>query len=325
VELEGVYRYGFNGKENDNEVKGEGNSLDFGARIYDPRIGRWLSKDPLQKKYPDLSPYNYCANSPIVFVDPNGKEIILSGTAKEMNALVAKIQTLTGLQIELQSNGNLKLISSGDGNNAVSQKLRNTVSELLTEKGSGNHVVMKLINGQEGKFYNKHLGVEETSDKVYFDSFETGSVDMQDFGKITNDVVYAVYLQHLLSERAYVKGANKGVDYEGYLKDLDNHPIYDAKTETLTIEGDSPLFTNAHTKGLIDETAVLNEYAVDPDGGKVKLSVPSPFGDMKKVNSIVRDYKGVKIETIQDPKNANNVQSVKIQTNEGVKGKNGAF
>lgn len=40
------YRYGFNGKENDNEVKGTGNSVDFGARIYDPRIGRWLTTDP---------------------------------------------------------------------------------------------------------------------------------------------------------------------------------------------------------------------------------------------------------------------------------------
>ena len=44
------YRFGFNGKENDNEVKGAGNSLDFGARIYDSRLGRWLSCDPSEKK-----------------------------------------------------------------------------------------------------------------------------------------------------------------------------------------------------------------------------------------------------------------------------------
>ncbi len=39
------YRYGFNGKEKDDEVKGEGNSLDFGARMYDSRLGRFLSID----------------------------------------------------------------------------------------------------------------------------------------------------------------------------------------------------------------------------------------------------------------------------------------
>lgn len=73
-----TYRYGFNGKESDFEIKNSaGSSYDFGARIYDPRLGKWLSTDPLQAKYPDLSPYNFTANNPIVFVDPNGKEIII--------------------------------------------------------------------------------------------------------------------------------------------------------------------------------------------------------------------------------------------------------
>jgi RHS repeat-associated protein len=39
------YRYGYNGKEKDNEIKGEANSLDYGARIYDPRVGRWMCTD----------------------------------------------------------------------------------------------------------------------------------------------------------------------------------------------------------------------------------------------------------------------------------------
>ena len=68
------YRYGFNGKEGDGEVNGEGNSIDYGERIYDPRIGRWLSLDPLQKKYPDLSAYSFCGNSPIVFKDFDGRD-----------------------------------------------------------------------------------------------------------------------------------------------------------------------------------------------------------------------------------------------------------
>ncbi|GAA0561210.1 RHS repeat-associated core domain-containing protein [Chitinophaga japonensis] len=66
------YRYGFNGKENDNEVKGEGNSLDFGERMYDVRIGRWLSLDPLMAKFPESTPYNGFGNNPIYFIDPYG-------------------------------------------------------------------------------------------------------------------------------------------------------------------------------------------------------------------------------------------------------------
>ena len=65
------YRYGFNGKENDKDIC-EGD-LDFGARIYDSRLGRWLATDPLENKYPNYSPYSYSLNNPILFVDENGK------------------------------------------------------------------------------------------------------------------------------------------------------------------------------------------------------------------------------------------------------------
>src|SRR5690554_5964890 len=56
------YRYGFNGMEKDDNVKGESNSLDFGARIYDPRVGRWLSRDKLEGKKPYLSPYVFVSD-----------------------------------------------------------------------------------------------------------------------------------------------------------------------------------------------------------------------------------------------------------------------
>jgi RHS repeat-associated protein len=69
-------RYGFNGKENDNEVKGEGNQLDYGMRIYDPRLGKFLSVDPLTKKFPNLTPYQYAGNKPIWCIDLDGLEDI---------------------------------------------------------------------------------------------------------------------------------------------------------------------------------------------------------------------------------------------------------
>ncbi len=69
-------RYGFNGKESDFEVKGAGNSYDFGARIYDPRLGRFLSTDPLFKKFSGDSPYSFAGNSPIILLDENGESKI---------------------------------------------------------------------------------------------------------------------------------------------------------------------------------------------------------------------------------------------------------
>ncbi len=71
--------YSFNGMEKDNEVKGEGNSYDFGARMLDTRVGRWVSVDPLASKYPAISPYVTVGNMPTIAIDPNGKEIIIIG------------------------------------------------------------------------------------------------------------------------------------------------------------------------------------------------------------------------------------------------------
>src|SRR5215204_2966178 len=69
-----IYRYGFNGKENDNEVKGEGNQQDYGMRIYDPRLGKFMSVDPLTGAYPELTPYQFASNTPIWALDVDGAE-----------------------------------------------------------------------------------------------------------------------------------------------------------------------------------------------------------------------------------------------------------
>ncbi len=70
------YRYGFNGMEKDDEIHNvKGSSYDFGARIYDSRVGRWLSRDAHERNYPSLSPYNFVGNSPLIFIDPDGNDI----------------------------------------------------------------------------------------------------------------------------------------------------------------------------------------------------------------------------------------------------------
>ncbi|HUC83311.1 MAG TPA: RHS repeat-associated core domain-containing protein [Flavisolibacter sp.] len=70
--LHGVadYRYGFNGKENDLETGWQ----DYGFRIYDPRLGRFLSVDPLADSYPWFTPYQFAGNMPIWAVDIDGLE-----------------------------------------------------------------------------------------------------------------------------------------------------------------------------------------------------------------------------------------------------------
>ena len=50
--------------------------IDYGARQYDPIIGRWFAQDPLSEKYYDLSPYAFCGNNPIRYEDVDGEDLV---------------------------------------------------------------------------------------------------------------------------------------------------------------------------------------------------------------------------------------------------------
>ncbi len=69
------YRYGFQGQEMDNEIKGEGNSLNYKFRMHDPRINRFFATDPLQHRYSYNSPYAFAENKLIMFPELEGLEI----------------------------------------------------------------------------------------------------------------------------------------------------------------------------------------------------------------------------------------------------------
>jgi RHS repeat-associated protein len=72
-ESQSSYRYGFNGKEKDLETTGT-STYDYGFRIYNPAIGKFLSVDPLSQSYPFYTPYQYAGNCPIAYIDVDGLE-----------------------------------------------------------------------------------------------------------------------------------------------------------------------------------------------------------------------------------------------------------
>ncbi|VXB19613.1 hypothetical protein FLAVO9AF_120047 [Flavobacterium sp. 9AF] len=69
-----AYRYGFQGQEKDDELKGEGNSLNYTFRMHDPRVGRFFATDPLEKKYPWYTPYQFSGNRLIDSIELEGLE-----------------------------------------------------------------------------------------------------------------------------------------------------------------------------------------------------------------------------------------------------------
>jgi RHS repeat-associated protein len=71
------YRFGFNGQEKDNEIKGVGNSLDFKFTAYDSRLGKFFSVDPLAAEYPWNSAYAFAENDVIRSIDLEGAEKLI--------------------------------------------------------------------------------------------------------------------------------------------------------------------------------------------------------------------------------------------------------
>jgi len=90
-----VNKHLYSGKELNNKEFSDGSGLetyDFGARDYDPQIGRWNSPDQMADKWNSYSPYNYAVNNPINVTDPDGKDAIFSYDAKtNILTITAKI------------------------------------------------------------------------------------------------------------------------------------------------------------------------------------------------------------------------------------------
>ncbi|MEO7174752.1 MAG: RHS repeat-associated core domain-containing protein [Saprospiraceae bacterium] len=122
------YRYGFNGKENDNEIHGTGNQQDYGMRLYDNRLGRFLSVDPLGKSYPWYSPYQFAGNTPIIAVDIDGREVEI-----KISAIPSGIAQLRLIGSEMVMNAP-KTVSVSTYPMTVTDKVTNTTSTYLVTR-----------------------------------------------------------------------------------------------------------------------------------------------------------------------------------------------
>jgi RHS repeat-associated protein len=127
-------RWGFSGKEK--QTTAEINYLDFTNRMYDEFLGRWTTQDPLQEKYYPISQYAYCANSPIRYVDPDGKEIKLAGTAAQRQNILTHMQRLTNDKLGMRSDGTVIIAKMGGENSGKYLKTGSELIRDLNKKGN---------------------------------------------------------------------------------------------------------------------------------------------------------------------------------------------
>ncbi len=99
-------KWGFQGQEKDDEIKGEGNSVNYTYRMHDPRLGRFFAVDPLSPEYPYNSPYAFSENRLIDGIELEGLERFYTGDGKLLGSIgnSSEIRVVTHENIEAVSN-----------------------------------------------------------------------------------------------------------------------------------------------------------------------------------------------------------------------------
>jgi RHS repeat-associated protein len=281
------YRYGFNGKQNDNEIMGEGNFQDYGMRMYNPRIGRFFNVDPLTTKYPMLTPFQFASNSPIAGIDLDGLEhyMVVDGQylGKPANS----------------TNEELRIVSKSD-----SQRNANNVDRI--------HKDAKVVYNTL-PVYSYSLETKEVS---------KSSMTMQHF----LDLAHIIYGEnkgkdsdsyaHLLLNRE-IKMAKLADKVDGAA--TKSGPTT-TKNSTLLFSIEKYGFTNAILAGtympnsksaLAKYDATLHTDGVQIDGGvqnkgyedffKLKTDVPKLILKIKPTQEIFKSIIGARLGTTNDP------------------------
>ncbi|HRK05698.1 MAG TPA: RHS repeat-associated core domain-containing protein [Chlorobiota bacterium] len=191
-EASGEHRYGYNGKENDNEVKGDGNQQDYGARIYDPRVGRWLSVYPAADEAPTWSPYRAFFDSPTNVIDSDGE--------REKRALLyaatylRKLKSRTWTEIHGASFRHGTVPTQAVCNEIVYFSYRNITGDPYGKAGFGNRSRVGMFNwfkGGNGSVRRELItGREQTGAKIGGREYKV-DFDRSDFDKIEEgDVLF---------------------------------------------------------------------------------------------------------------------------------------
>ena len=183
--LKGNYaenKFKYTGKELQNKEFSDGSGLewsDFGARMYDNQLGRWMTPDPLSEKFFGLSPYNYAANNPTALVDPDGRDItITTEDIKDKNGKLTGRNyhiSVTGKVLNNTGNKNLDTKQIADNVNKELNRLFNR--SITTTNSNGETFSYNMTMDSKFTVANNMDEVSKTDNLLSIDDEEEGKTE----------------------------------------------------------------------------------------------------------------------------------------------------
>jgi RHS repeat-associated protein len=146
---------------------------DYGARFYDPQIGRFTTQDAYAEKYLNLTPYQYGGNNPILFIDFNGDSLVVTG---EQSA----IDKYTGI-VDAGLGG--FYTTKVDENGLVTLESTCKEGEMTKEQSAFYDVMSSVTDLEKGNF---SVLLVESSENVLIGSFKLESIDVDDVAQFSN-------------------------------------------------------------------------------------------------------------------------------------------
>jgi len=258
-----VQRFKYNGKELD-RLHGL-NWYDYGARHYDAAIGSWPTMDPLAEKYYHLSPYNYCGNNPVKFVDPTGKEGIKYFDENGNKVIESNIVVLLEKKQDIPSDADNKTVQRITKINNRIEKRNNQRIKTVQRQLNETYSDAVNSNGEHISFKFNVIGVETDNPQLFKSKQSIGIAVQNGLPAITTDRAegatgYGIAIAAVISQAS--AGSFMGVASGGLVR------LNDRSATTLAHE-------IGHTLGLADSYGNGNGHGEGIMGSPPTSLLPS--------------------------------------------------
>lgn len=306
-ELVSGYRYGFNGKEKDNEISLGGQ--DYGMRIYNASLCRFLTTDPIASQYPMLTPYQFASNTPIQAIDFDGLEgvQIIDDVARTITIRVNFIYVIHQVEkgIKVTHNSPQNLIKS----------LENEISKLspsdLIDEETGYAIkflfsTQEFPTIQEAEDYINLVSNDINEYSQFFDLIPEKSKTYTKINDLGEEIEYIATVAGIAKWRRLFLTSTK--DDHNVTHEFFHNLIHNHKNAPADLQNQIDL--KNQEAGHVNAGGIF-QYA-NPEYSRTELRL-----NKKNIKDVLRSLPKVKPDFMDNPDRINNKEKIKQQSNNG--------